>query len=138
MIPKNRTQSHPGQILLEEFLEPMGLVFGARFETTASQIGNGLLGRLRHPDAMARLRSEPELLKTLPDELLRYDGTAQMTVRVVELEMVFGALFHRFAALELAAPARFRDRITLRGLERLEVTCRPALHHQDDQRRSGH
>jgi addiction module HigA family antidote len=25
MIPKNRTPSHPGEILLEEFLEPMGI-----------------------------------------------------------------------------------------------------------------
>ena len=53
----------------------------AGFETTTNLIGNSVLGLLRHPDQMKLLREQPALYATLADELLRYDGTAQMVVR---------------------------------------------------------
>jgi cytochrome P450 len=41
----------------------------------------------------------------------------------VELEVVFRALLARFQRFELSSPPRYRDRITLRGLESLQVAC---------------
>jgi cytochrome P450 len=65
----------------DELVDLASLLFGAGFETTTNLIGNGLLGLLRHPDQLALLRSDPSLFTSLPDELLRYDGTAQLAVR---------------------------------------------------------
>src|SRR5207244_519978 len=65
----------------EELVGLASLLFGAGFETTTNLIGNGLLGLLRHPDQLDLLRADPTLLTRLPDELLRYDGTAQLAIR---------------------------------------------------------
>jgi cytochrome P450 len=177
-----------GDRLSDEEVWMLGtLLFGAGFETTANQLGNGVLALIEHPQEQARLRSDETAYRTLPDELLRYDGTAHMTVRVasvdlelenqviregetllmllaagnrdpdrfpnpdrfdlsrtnvrplsfgggvhyclgaglarVELEVVFRALLARFQRFELSSPPRYRDRITLRGLESLQVAC---------------
>jgi cytochrome P450 len=45
----------------------------------------------------------------------------------VETEIVFRALLDRFDTIALEGPPpRFRDRLTLRGLESLHVAVRPA------------
>ena len=174
----------------DELVTMASLLFGAGFETTTNVFGNGLLALLRHPDQLSLLRREPGLFAGLVDELLRYDGTAQLVNRVteaavdvggvtipageqvfpllgagnrdparyddsdrfelrrrdsnpltfgggvhfclgaalarLEIEITFRALLDRFDAIELAGEApRFQDRLALRGLAALEVTCRP-------------
>jgi cytochrome P450 len=172
----------------EELWALATLLFGAGFETTAHQICNGMLAILDHPAELAKLRADPALCHKLPDELLRYEGTAQLTVRVAtadvsigdalirngetvlvllgaanrdparftapdslnvtrpnvrplsfgggvhfclgavlartEVEIVSSMLLARFHSLELrGGRPRFRDRLTLRGLESLDVSC---------------
>jgi cytochrome P450 len=161
------------------------LVFIAGFETTTNLIGNGLYGLLQQPDQIELLRKDPALLPRVPDELLRYDGTAQMTVRNAlseieiggkripagdnvysviaagnhdpaqfhdpdcidvtresfrplsfgggahfclgaslaraEIEVTVVKLLERFTSIELKATPRYRDRLTLRGLEALDL-----------------
>ena len=80
------------QLTDEEIWMLATLLFGAGFETTANQIGNGLLALLQHPAEMARLRVDANLLRLLPDELIRYDGTAQMTVRVTREPLEIGGV----------------------------------------------
>jgi hypothetical protein len=55
----------------------------AGHETVANSVANAVLALLRDPDAGARLRSEPELLPTAAEELVRYDGPANLDYRVV-------------------------------------------------------
>ena len=66
------------------------LLFIAGFETTSNLIGNALYGLLKQPEQIEILRNEPKWFKTLPDELLRFDGTAQMTVRDALAEVEIG------------------------------------------------
>jgi hypothetical protein len=178
-----------GDRLSDDELETLAaLLFGAGFETTTNLIGNGLLGLLRHPEELDRLRAVPALFANLPDELLRFDGTAQLAGRYTcasvdvggvaipagegvltllgpanhdparcadpdrvdvtrsgieplsfgggvhyclgallaqaEIEVTFRTLLARFGTIELRSEPRFRDRLTLRGLEALDVTCR--------------
>jgi cytochrome P450 len=54
-------------------------------------IGNGTLALLRHPDELARWRSDPSLDAAAIDELLRFDGPVQHTVRVAMDDIVFDA-----------------------------------------------
>ena len=60
----------------------VALLYIAGHETTVNLIGNGLLALLRHPDELARWRDDPSLDATAVDELLRYDGPVQQTVRI--------------------------------------------------------
>ncbi|MCU1504198.1 MAG: cytochrome [Ilumatobacteraceae bacterium] len=88
---------HPGDDLLSQLLvvEEAGdrlspaelmsfivLLYVAGHETTVNLIGNGMLALLRHPDELRRWRDDPALDATAVDELLRYDGPVQQTVRV--------------------------------------------------------
>jgi cytochrome P450 len=66
----------------DELVTMATLLFAAGFETTTNLIGNGIVALLRHPDQLAALRADAARIDELPDELLRYDGTVQMTVRV--------------------------------------------------------
>jgi cytochrome P450 len=74
----------------DELVTMASLLFAAGFETTTNLFGNGLLALLHHPDQLALLRSQPSLVANLPDEFLRYDGTAQMVNRVTEAEIHIG------------------------------------------------
>jgi pimeloyl-[acyl-carrier protein] synthase len=65
-----------------ELLATGNLLLLAGHETTTNLIGNGTLALLREPDQWERLCNERALLPTAIEELLRYDGPVQATVRV--------------------------------------------------------
>ena len=65
-----------------ELLATTNLLLLAGHETTTNLIGNGTLALLREPDEWRRLCAEPALLETGIEELLRFDGPVQATLRV--------------------------------------------------------
>jgi cytochrome P450 len=100
----------------DELVTLASLLFGAGFETTTNLFGNGLFALLRQPDQLALLRRDPSLFANLPDELLRYDGTAQLVNRVTEASVEVGGVTipageQVFALLGAGNrdPARYRD-----------------------------
>lgn len=66
----------------EELLATSNLLLLAGHETTTNLIGNGVLALLREPEQLARLRRDPSLVPTAIEELLRFDGPVQATIRV--------------------------------------------------------
>jgi hypothetical protein len=93
MLSKLATADVGGDRLSDDELVTLAsLLFGAGFETTTNLFGNGLLGLLQHPDQLALLRRDPTLLANLPDEFLRYDGTAQLVNRVTEASVEVGGV----------------------------------------------
>jgi hypothetical protein len=50
--------------------------------TTTDLIGNGVYALLEHPDQLARLRAEPELVEAAVEEMLRYDCPITETARI--------------------------------------------------------
>ncbi|HZV53169.1 MAG TPA: cytochrome P450 [Candidatus Dormibacteraeota bacterium] len=66
------------------------LLLVAGHETTVNLIGNGINALLAHPDQLARLRDEPELIEPAVEELLRYDSPVQLTGRVALEELELG------------------------------------------------
>src|SRR6185437_5381749 len=65
----------------------------AGHETTVNLIGNGMLALLSHPDQLALLRAQPELMSSAIEEFLRYEAPSQMASRVAPEEMEIGGQF---------------------------------------------
>ena len=177
----------------EELLSFVVLLYVAGHETTVNLIGNGMLALLRHPAELDRWRNDPSLDADAVDELLRYDGPVQHTVRIPMVPMSFGEgdqrvdvspgtsvltvlgaanhdpavfddphtlrldrpnanrhlafaagihyclgsslarleatvalgrLIRRFEQIELLSEPTFRDRLTIRGVDRMELSVR--------------
>ncbi|MCB0998406.1 MAG: cytochrome P450 [Ilumatobacteraceae bacterium] len=165
------------------------LLYVAGHETTVNLIGNGTLALLRHRDELRRWANDPTMDVQAIDELLRYDGPVQQTVRVplqpvrfgdvevpansmvmtvlgaanhdpavfddphalrldrpnarnhlafaagihyclgaslakLEGSVAIGTLIRRFPDLELAGEPHWRDRLTIRGVDRLPLSLR--------------
>ncbi len=66
----------------QELLATSNLLLLAGHETTTNLIGNGTLALLREPEEWQRLCADPGLLPSAIEELLRFDGPVQATVRV--------------------------------------------------------
>jgi cytochrome P450 len=58
----------------DEAVAMVFLLLIAGHETTVNLIGNGMLALLKNPGEMEKLRSDPTLIKSAVEELLRYDG----------------------------------------------------------------
>jgi cytochrome P450 len=93
-------ERHPGDNLISVLLEHEDddalsrdelvatctlLLFGGH-ETTTNLIGNGMLALLSHPDQRALLERDPDLIAPAVEEILRFDGPARATVRLVRDE----------------------------------------------------
>ena len=59
-------------------------------ETTTNLIGNGVLTLLRNPSEMERLRSDPSLIPSAVEELLRYESPSQHTARLAPADVELG------------------------------------------------
>lgn len=76
----------------QELIAFVLLLYVAGHETTVNLIGNGMLALLRNRDQLTLLRDDPGLDGVAVDELLRYDGPVQLTVRVPVVPVAFGEI----------------------------------------------
>ncbi|MER5325392.1 cytochrome P450 [Streptosporangium roseum] len=67
-----------GQMSPVEVITTAVLLLIAGHETTVNLITNGMLTLLRHPEALKRLRADPDLAVPLVEELLRYEPPVQL------------------------------------------------------------
>ena len=83
------------RLSLPELISTVVLLYIAGHETTVNLIGNGALALSQNPEQRALWRSAGESLDSNAiDELLRYDGPVQQTIRVplVDMEVSGGVL----------------------------------------------
>lgn len=66
----------------EETLTNLVSMLVAGHETTVTLIGNGMLLLMRNPQEMARLRKDPELMRTAIEEFLRVEPGGNMILRI--------------------------------------------------------
>jgi cytochrome P450 len=99
-----------------ELLSTMALLLIAGHETTVNLISNGMLTLLRHPDALERLRREPDLIIPLLEEVLRYDPPVQFRTRttltdvdIANVTIPKGATVVLLLASGSRDPARFPE-----------------------------
>jgi cytochrome P450 len=65
----------------DEMLQMLTLILVAGNETTTTLIGNAVIELLAHPDQLARLRREPDLLPGAIEEVLRFASPVQFDPR---------------------------------------------------------
>ncbi|MFI9048268.1 cytochrome P450 [Streptomyces sp. NPDC053427] len=88
----------------------LGLLLIAGHETTVNLIANGTLALLRHPEALARLRTDPDLVTPLVEEVLRYDPPVQMSGRSTLADIdIAGTTIPKGSRVRLLLAAGNRD-----------------------------
>jgi cytochrome P450 len=100
----------------EDVLNSLVVLFGGGYETTAGALGIGIHALLTHPEQFALLTGDPTLAAGAAEEMLRWDGSAQMSqraaVRPAVLDGVEIPAGEAIVVLNGAAnrdPARFAD-----------------------------
>ncbi|MEC4574331.1 cytochrome P450 family protein [Streptomyces virginiae] len=132
-------RAHPGDDLLsglitardeearlseDELIAMVFLLLAAGYITTVNLISGGIAMLLAHPDQLALLRSDPELLGSAVEEFLRYDGPvspgiarfAREDVEIAGVTVPRGATVLIASAIADRDPARFPDP------DRLDIT----------------
>ncbi|MGB0385565.1 MAG: cytochrome P450 family protein [Ardenticatenaceae bacterium] len=72
----------------DELISMVFLLIFAGYETTVHLITNSVLTLLQHPEQLARLRAEPDLMDSAIEEILRYNGPIEGTKPAYALEDV--------------------------------------------------
>lgn len=112
-----------------ELLATSNLLLLAGHETTTNLIGNGTLALLREPEQWRRLCAEPALLPSAVEELLRYDGPVQATVRVaLEDVAIDGQVIPEGSLVLVGIGAANHDPDTFTDPDRLDLARDPNPH----------
>ena len=81
-----RAEENEDRLSEIELYSMLMLLIVAGHETTVNLIGNGVLALLQHPEQLARLRGQPELIHPAIEELLRYDSPVESSTDRFALE----------------------------------------------------
>lgn len=76
----------------EEIMYSLVLILGGSLHTTASQLGNLFRALFEHPDQLAALEADPQLVNNAVEEALRYDGSLQAEYRVCRVDTVLNGV----------------------------------------------
>ena len=113
-----------------ELLANFILLLIAGHETTMNLIGNGLTALFAHPDQLAALRDEPDLAKNAVEEILRYDGTVQLTVRTpLEEKVIDGHTIEPLQQVVVLLGAANHDPAVFENPDALDIRREDARHH---------
>ncbi|HEU4328668.1 MAG TPA: cytochrome P450 [Roseiflexaceae bacterium] len=99
------------------------------FETTARMLTNGALALLRNPDQLALLRSNPALIDSAVNEVLRFDPSVMLTFRTSAEEiLVRDKVLKPGEMIFLALGAANRDPEQFPDPDRFDITRQPNRH----------
>lgn len=115
-----------GKLGREEAISTLVLLLQAGHDTTSDLLGNAMIGLFRHPGELARLRSSPGLLPAATEELLRYDTSVQMSMRLVREEIdLDGVTIPAGSMAALGYGAANRDPAIFDDPDRLDLDRQP-------------
>jgi cytochrome P450 PksS len=125
-----RAEAAGDRLSEDELIAMIFLLLVAGYETTVNLIGNGTLALLQHPDQLAKLRSEPALIASAVEELLRYANPVGTTTdRYAREELsIAGATIPRGALVVLVLASANRDERQFANPDMLDITRAPNKH----------
>ncbi|MEV6928065.1 cytochrome P450 [Dactylosporangium sp. NPDC051485] len=113
----------------DELIGTCVLLLNAGHEATVNVTGNGWRALLQHPDQLALVRADPDLLGPAIEELMRFDTPLQMFERwVLEDIEVRGVPIPRGSEVALLFGSANHDPGAFADPERLDVTRRDNPH----------
>jgi len=113
----------------DELIATCMLLLNAGHEATVNAGGNGLLALLRHPEQMARLRSEPAFITSAVEEILRYDAPLQLFHRYVLEDLSFADVeLRRGEKVGLLYGCANRDPQAFERAEEFDIARNPNRH----------
>ncbi|MEO0562812.1 MAG: cytochrome P450, partial [Chloroflexota bacterium] len=77
-----RLVSAEDKLTIDELVSTSVTFFVAGHETTTNLIGNGMYALLSHPEQMAKLRENPEMISATVEEMLRYEPSVPRAWRL--------------------------------------------------------
>jgi cytochrome P450 len=118
-----------GRLSEEELVSTSILLVGAGTETTVHLVGNGILALLTHPDQLALLRGDLDLVPRAVEEVLRWDAPTQLTQRIALADLQFGDItIPEGCPIMLSIAAANRDESRWENAEEFDIT-RPEKTH---------
>jgi len=118
-----------GTLTEDEAVANCVLLLFAGHETTANLIANGLVLLFEHPDQLALLRANPDLMPLAVDEMLRCDGPAGVIGRVTtEPVELAGHTVPAGKHIYLALMAGNRDPDAFPDPDTFDITRKPNRH----------
>ena len=105
-----------------------GLLIGGNL-TTTDLIGNAVWLLLKHPEELAKLKSDPSLINSCVEEVLRYESPVDITGRIAPRNMeVGGCPIKQTQSMFLSLRGANRDPDTFRDPHRFDISRRDAPH----------
>jgi cytochrome P450 len=114
----------------DELLAMVFLLLIAGHETTVNLIGNGTLALIENPNEMRRLQSEPSLVKSAVEELLRYTSPVFTTTERYAREdvMIHGITIPRGEMTLGVIGSANRDENVFENANELQIAREPNKH----------
>lgn len=113
----------------DELLSMLALLLFAGHETTINATANGVLALLQHPEQLALLREQPELMPRAVEELLRFDGPIKVLHRhVTETHERHGRTIEAGDRVFVALAGANRDPEQFDGADGIDITRHPNRH----------
>jgi cytochrome P450 len=114
----------------DELVSMVFLLIFAGYETTVHLIANSVVTLLQHPDQLARLRAQPELMESAVEEILRYNGPIQGTKPGYALEdvLLHGVTIPKGSAVIPLLGAANHDPAVFERPEEFDIARSPNRH----------
>ena len=113
----------------DELLSMLALLLFAGHETTINSTANGVLALLEHPEQLALLREQPDLITRAVEEVLRFDGPIKVLHRhVIETHELGGREIREGDRVLVALSAANRDPEQFERPDEVDITRHPNRH----------
>lgn len=124
-----RARDEQGRLSALELIDTCILLLVAGHETTVNLIANGLWLLAKYPEALEQLQTEPHFYPSAVEEVLRYEGSVQVTSRIaIEDVKIGGRTVRRGDWVTVWLAAANRDPVHFPDPNRFDITRQPNRH----------
>jgi cytochrome P450 len=118
-----------GRLTASEVVNQCQLILVAGHVTTIDQLSNGVYALLRHEGTWDRLARSPELVKPAVEEIVRFDPSVTLIMRVAAADLAIGTTAIKAGQMVmLALAAANRDPAVFADPDRFDVARSPNKH----------